>query len=124
MADGANDPNGPVDVYFHKSAFFRVVHADGCFGGLTPRGYIHCAFYSERQAIPLRAEIQLQNGLPQSEKVTETKGGLVRELETDVFMDFTTAMSFHVWFRDKLEALRGSMGISDADWTKMLSSIK
>src|SRR3989442_6878794 len=44
----------PQDVTFHyiKSSQFRVVHADGIIGGVTPRGLIHIAVFSERPAIP------------------------------------------------------------------------
>lgn len=35
-----------------KSAQFRVIHADGAIGGVTPNGFIHMALFNERAAIP------------------------------------------------------------------------
>jgi len=113
-----------IEAHFHKSNFFRVVHADGCFGGVTPRGSIHCGFYSERAAIPLRTSIALVNGQPGPETVVESKEGLVREIEVDVVMDINTAISFHIWMRDKLEHLRQGMGIDDTQWAQMLGAAK
>src|SRR5579864_8214012 len=44
----------PVSVCFHyvKSNYFRVIHADGMYGGLTPCGGIFFALYSDRQPLP------------------------------------------------------------------------
>jgi len=111
--------NAEVDVYYHKSNFFRVVRADGCYGGPTPRGILNLSFYSERQAIPLRTKLKVENGTVLPEAVVETKGGLVRELEVDVTMDFQPAVSFYVWYKQKIQELRLAVGVSDDDWKNM-----
>ncbi|WP_146140209.1 hypothetical protein [Alsobacter soli] len=118
-----NEPKS-LEAFFQKSNFFRVVHADGCYGGLTPRGSIHCGFYSERVAIPQRTSIPIIDGQPGPETILEGKEGLVRELDVDVVMDFTTAVSFHIWMRDKLETLRVQMQVSDEDWNALLGRAK
>ena len=57
MADvddkSAEEPS-PTTLKFEyeKSEQFRTVFADGAIGGVTPRGYVHVAFYSERSPIP------------------------------------------------------------------------
>lgn len=111
-----------IEVYFHKSNFFRVVHADGCFGGQTPRGGIHMGFYSERSAFPLRTELTVVDNKAVSETPLETKGGLVRELEVDVVMDFNSSISFYVWLKAKMQEQRQTLGISDADWSTMVGT--
>jgi hypothetical protein len=113
-----------VEIYYHKSNFFRVVHADGCYGGVTPRGSIHCAFFSERGAIPLRTSLSIVEGQAATEKTLESKPGLVRELEVDLVMDFNVAVTLYVWLFDKLDALRKAMNIPDEQWAQMTGGKK
>ena len=63
MADERPDVSSPpkkqtkiLKADYIKSNLFRVVVADGAFGGLTPRGNIHIDFWSERRAIPTHCE--------------------------------------------------------------------
>jgi hypothetical protein len=45
--------NAPEIAFeYIKSNLFRVIHADGAIGGVTPSGNLHLAFFSERPAIP------------------------------------------------------------------------
>lgn len=110
-----------VDVFFHKSNFFRVIHVDGCHGGINPRGQIHCGVFSERAAIPLRTEFSVKDGQPGPEQVVEGKSGIVRELEADLVMDLNTATAFYIWLGDKIEHLRKGLGVSDDEWSKVLA---
>ena len=80
----------PTEVSFDyiKSNIFRVIHADGAFGGLAPNGNIHMALYNERQAIPTQMVYALEGiGLgPEIKGKRKGRGGLVREVEVDVIM--------------------------------------
>jgi hypothetical protein len=113
-------PSDQIEVYYHKSNFFRVVHSDGCYGGINPRGMINCGFYSERGAIPLRTTIQLTDGQPSSETVVESKQGLVRELEVDVTMDLNAAASFYNWLRVQMEVLRQQLKFQTSNGKRSL----
>jgi hypothetical protein len=113
-----------IEVYYQKANFFRVVHADGCYGGVNARGMIHCGFYSERAAFPLRTALPVQDGRPGPEKVIESKSGLVREFEVDVIMDINTGVAFYVWLRDKLDNLRKQLGVSDEQWESKVRGTK
>jgi hypothetical protein len=113
-----------IEVFYHKSNFFRVVHADGCVGGINPRGMINCGFYSERSAIPLRTSFSIINGKPSQEAIIESKPGLVRELEVDVTMDINAAASFHKWLGLQLEQLRVKLNISDEQWNTLVGGVK
>jgi len=112
MADPAGEVAVP-QVTFHliKSNYFRVVHADGAWGGITPRGLIEVNFYSERQPIPrsLTHSFSLESG----ELGQEIKGarvsreGPVREVEVGVIMDLSCARAVRKWLDDKITALEG-----------------
>jgi hypothetical protein len=93
-----------VKFFYQKSQFFRVIHADGVMGGLTPHGLLHFGFYSERPAFP---QSQVHNFSPEgvmSDPVsTEGKDGLVRELDVDVIMSRKTAIEFRDWLDTRIK---------------------
>lgn len=100
------------EIHYIKGNFFRVVHADGAYGGTTPSANINIAFYSERPAIPR---------VTKGDEVVETRGGIVRELETNVVMDINTAINLYRWLGGRLEHLRDRLSIPDEDWDKLMN---
>jgi hypothetical protein len=104
-------PEVPSRLLFHwiKSGLFRVVHADGAYGGISPRGYLHFAIYNERAAIPRLSERDVtvtENGiLAGPERIVESREGSVREIEVEVIMDHRTALEFFNWFKEKIQIL-------------------
>ena len=113
-----------VEAFYEKANFFRVIHADGVYGGLTPHGNMHFAFYSERRAIPRRVEFEIVDGIPGPEKVVEGKDGMFREIEADIIMSFTGAVSFHLWLETQLETMRTQLKITQTDWENMVRGKK
>ena len=99
----------PTEVTFDyiKSNFFRVIHADGAFGGLAPNGNIHMALYNERQAIPKQMAYTLDGVRlgPEIKEKRQGREGLVREVEVDVILSLEQARSLGTWLTDKVEAL-------------------
>ena len=94
-----------VEIHYMKSNLFRVIHADGALGALTPRGLLHMTLYSERAAIPkrgLRAISEDGQGL-EPEVFTETIGGVVRELEVDVLIDERLVRELRDWLTRQLD---------------------
>src|SRR4051812_28828519 len=71
-----------IKFNYIKSSQFRVVHADGAYGGITPRGYIHASLYSERRPLPQLTEVPILPGdqLGEEKPLTQ-KEDMVRELE-------------------------------------------
>ena len=111
-----SEESPPESVEFHyvKSNGFRVVHADGVWGGPTPRGYITMSFYSERAPIPRKISLELKPPEPNSsnrilgqEIVRDSKDGLVREVEVEVMVDLEMAKSLLKWLRGKVRVLEG-----------------
>ncbi len=91
---------------FIKGNFFRVIHADGAWGGIDPRGHIQFALYNERRPIPRVTAMEVRGGQPTPERIEEEEPGMVREVEVEVIMDLATAISFRSWLDDKIETLR------------------
>ncbi len=106
-----NKPPLPSTVTFHyvKSSFFRVIHADGIIGCVTPRSLIHYAIFSERQAIPQTITQNISQDGVVGEAVARTgKEGIVREMEADVMMSLEMAKSFHQWLGDRVKELEAA----------------
>jgi hypothetical protein len=98
----------PNAVKFHyiKGNFFRVIHADGVIGGLTPHGGIFLSLYSERGAIPQVIEQSVNpDGTLGDEKKREGKDGLVREVEVGVILNGRTAKGIGEWLLRQAEIL-------------------
>ncbi len=98
-------PPERIEFHYIKGSAFRVVHADGVWGGPTSRGYITMAFYSERSPIPQSLVHEVTEGKlgPEVERVT--KKGVVREVDVEVMIDLDLAKSFQRWLTEKIEAL-------------------
>jgi len=96
-----NEPiPGRLRIEYKKSNSFRVIHADGAYGGTSPRLQLFVAFYSERFPIPQVLTYETSaTGAPEREIVAEreSKEGLFREVEVGITMDINAAKSFATW---------------------------
>lgn len=94
-----------VSFDFIKSNHFRVVSVDGVFGGLTPRGSIHMAAWSQRGALP--DQVTHEFGPKGLGKEISRKGSsaFVREYEVGLVFDAGVAKAVIVWLEDKVRDL-------------------
>jgi hypothetical protein len=110
-------PSGKMPDYvrFHwiKSNFFRVIHADGVWGGITPTGNVQMAIFSQRTPIPQQTAQKLYSGGNLGEDLPELKvckDGIVREVEIEVIMDLNLAVSIRAWLDEKIKVLESGKG--------------
>jgi len=91
-------------AHFINSNLFRVIHADGAWGGITPQFNIQMALFSERHPIPTEVSYKLEpSGL---------RDGIVREIEADVIMSLDVARALRIWLDNKIgeaEELRAEL---------------
>lgn len=103
----------PPELQFDyvKSNFFRVVHADGVFGGITPNGLIHMDFWNQRFPIPKHVIHPLEPdgtlGPEIREKRLSRDTNVVREVEVGIVVDPRAASELIAWLQDKLDQLQG-----------------
>ena len=114
MARTQNKPKKPkipteLEFDFIKSNFFRVIRADGFFGGLTPNGSnIHVGVYSERHAYPQKIFHKIVPAAgghtlgPEEVERRVARSGIVRELEVGISMDISQAIVLRNWLNEKL----------------------
>ncbi len=104
-----DQPSEQHEVVFTylKSNLFRVIHADGAWGGLSARGDIHISFYNERAAIPDTSKIVVseKTGAIVKPEEFQSSSKFVREVEADVIVDLGTAISLRDWLNNKISAL-------------------
>lgn len=95
-----------LPFHYIKANQFRVIHADGVHGGITPRGYIQMALFSDRHPIPqiVVHEIDQDGKVSPKELASErvSKPGIVREVETEVIMDLDAAKVISKWLANKI----------------------
>ncbi len=92
-----------------KSPAFRTVHADGVWGGVTPRGYINMGFYSERSPFPRQVTHAISEDQRLSDEIREERIGrdaIVREIECNVIIDVRFADSLVSWLQEKINAIK------------------
>jgi len=104
----------PQSVTFHliKSPAFRTVHADGVWGGVTPRGGINIGFFSERGPFPRQVTygVEATGRLgPEDANARVQRDGPVREIEVNVVLDLTLAKSLRAWLDEKILELEEAM---------------
>jgi hypothetical protein len=93
MSEPENINFGSVKIHHKKSGFFRVVHADGAWGGVNGTAVIHMTFYSEHPAIPTSVIYPLdKNGLMVNTPTIEGDEGLHREMEVAIALTLPAAM--------------------------------
>lgn len=91
-----------LDYHFIKSNYFRVIHADGVWGGLTPRHDVQMAFFNERQPIPQKTTVQV-TGNELKESSRQGRIGIVREMEVEVVFNIETAKAMRAWLDQMIE---------------------
>jgi hypothetical protein len=101
----ASADNVPIAFEYIKSQLFRVIHADGVIGSVTPNGNVHVAFFSERPAIPrMMVYPRNPNGTLGPEK-TLARPGIIREMDVDVVLSPAALDLMLTWLADRKREL-------------------
>jgi hypothetical protein len=100
---GSLPSDSKIRFHYIKSNYFRVIHVDGALGGVTPSGFIHCAVYSERAAIPQVTEHAIvEDGLSEEATLIEGRAGVVREVDVDLMMSRSVAEKLRDWLTKRI----------------------
>jgi len=106
-----SENQSPNAVKFHliKGNYFRVIHADGAIGGITPSREIFLSLYSERGAIPQLVELAINADGSLGEEIKRTgKEGIVREIEVGVMLNSHTAKVIAEWLAKQAQIVDAS----------------
>lgn len=115
MARGSEPPDAaaPVEANsrrvrfdYIKSTAYRVIHADGVVGGLSPRLDVQMNFWSERFPIPkqvvhvVQPDGTLGDEVPSERSVRQA---IVREVDAGVVLDLEVAKALVHWLAERIE---------------------
>ena len=89
-----------IDFHYAKSNCFKVLHCDGVWGGVTPRGYISMSCYSERYPIPKRLNCEVGPDGNLKETSRDSKSGIIRQVGVEILMDAKLAESVVAWLNE------------------------
>jgi hypothetical protein len=104
----AEEIHKQVKFDYLKSNSFRVVHADGAWGGITPTLNIFMAFFSERPPIPKQTVFEVKpDGRVGSEiqEKRDARDAIIREVEIGVQMNLAAAKALLAWLDEKIQLL-------------------
>ena len=96
---------GLLTFEFHRSNLFRIVHADGVFGGVTPNGYVMMSFFSQVAPTPTKVTHEFDGKKLGPETSRDVSQHIQRELEVGVIVDLTIAKSLFDWLKEKIDML-------------------
>ena len=103
-----------LEAHFVKSNSYRVVHADGVWGGLTPQGQIRMAIFSEAYQLPQTVTYDIGSGsMQEAGRIPPLAStALERELQVDVVLGLSVAQAVHSWLGDKIRQLEQAIAES------------
>jgi hypothetical protein len=107
-----NESPERIQYDYIKSQYFRTVHAEGIWGGITPRLGIHMDFWSERPSIPKHVAHEITSaGLIGKEILSETinRSTIIREVEVGVTVDLGTAKQIIEWLQQRVDIIESAL---------------
>lgn len=104
-------PNVGDIVKFHyiKGNFYRAIHVDGAYGGLTPRGTIALSCFNERRPLPVQTGNKLVHGRdenltlgPETDDALISKDGIIREIDATLYVTVEVARDIAYWLLNQV----------------------
>ena len=109
MPNGKNQPD-EISIEWEYDKDYRLVPANGMWGGITPRGDLRIDFFVEVAPVPGSGEtafLKDESGLIYKEgRRTPKKETLVRKIQVGVMIPPQQILSFAEWFKDKAQKAR------------------
>ena len=100
----APKPVDEVEIRFERASDYKIVHADGAWGGITPSGSVAIGFYAEYKGEPTSIIYEAKGGSP-TEVRRSGPEPLRRELQVNVMMTESVAVALYEWLGTRLAEL-------------------
>lgn len=92
-----------IRFQFTNSAYCRVIHVDGAWGGIGPGRMINMALFSERQPTPNWVDLDFGSSNEFSEESgREVFRGMTREIEANLVFSVATAIKLRDWLNARI----------------------
>ena len=113
----AQEAEQVTEITFHykKSQYYRMIHVDGVYGGLTPRGTIIASMFSERPPIAKSITQSVVDGRLGEEIGRDSLEGIVREVDVGMVMSKSMAQKLVGWLQEKIQALDDAQKLAEQE---------
>lgn len=102
-----------LQFHYIKGPIYREITCHGAIGGVTSQRLITMSVYAERNPIPRLVEYEVRKPVG-SNQVTfseaqatpghvETRHGVIRHIETTLYMDIEVAKRIHKWLGERID---------------------
>ncbi len=108
MPEGKQQPS-EIRIEWEYDKDYRLVPANGMWGGLTPRGDLRIEFFVEVIPTPGSGETALihdAGGSYKERRKTPGKATVVRKVQVGVMIPPNQISNFAEWFKDKAHKMR------------------
>ena len=108
MPEGKQQPS-EIRIEWEYDKDYRLVPANGMWGGITPRGDLRIEFFVEVVPTPGSGETALfhdASGSYKEGRKTPEKATVVRKIQVGVMIPPHQIPSFVEWFKDKARQLK------------------
>ena len=98
-----------LDVTFKYTEDYNPNYVSGVWGGIGPHGELICHFYLDRQGLPKKQHLELDQTTGVVATTTtdpdEHERKIIRFVTSGIIMNAETARSFHQWLGEKIPAI-------------------
>ena len=108
MPNGKKQPD-EIRIDWEYDKDYRMVPANGMWGGITPRGDLRIEFFVEAVTVPNSGDTTLVNdgsGRYKEKRKTPEKPAVVRRIQVGVMVPPQQILSFMEWFRNKAKGIK------------------
>jgi hypothetical protein len=115
------DNDHSVLIQFERSPNYKIVPADGAWGGPTPRGHVLVNFFVDIPVSPLSVthgltgDGQLGPELERQPSLDEARPRVSREFEIGVLLSPEDAEGIARWLLEQVELIRGEVEDEDEE---------
>ena len=105
MPNGKKQPD-EISIKWEYDKGYRLVPANGMWGGITPRGDLRIEFFVEAVPVPGSGETALlkdESGFYKERRKTPEQVTVVRKVQVGVMVPPQQVQSFMEWFKDKAQ---------------------
>lgn len=111
MSKEGNGKTQKLVIEYKESPDYRIIPANGAWGGLSPKGDIVMNLYVEYAKTPLSVTHDVEQGKLGPESDRDTGGAAItRQLQVGVVMNPGVAESVAKWLLGKVEDLNKQLG--------------
>ena len=112
--DNGMDESKKLEIHYQKTNTFRNIYVSGVHGGAaTNKDLIFMNVFMDRVPIPQKMIVELDvegKVSPPDENGIEGKKGVIREVESCLIFDLSTAIEIKKWLDDKIKVLSKGKG--------------